>query len=67
MSKLRTTYFVLLVVTFGLVSCGNSDEHKVDAKFTEYVQRFQDEATKHVVKKPANRIKYNTFFIARSI
>lgn len=47
MSQLRTAYFLLLVVTFGLVSCKNSDEHKVDAKFTEYVQRFQDEATKH--------------------
>jgi len=47
MSKLRTAYFGLLVVALGLVSCGNSDEHKVDAKFTEYIQRFQDEATKH--------------------
>lgn len=47
MSKLRTAYFGLLVVALGLVSCGNSDEHKVDDKFTEYIQRFQDEATKH--------------------
>lgn len=47
MSRLRTAYFGLLVVTLGLVSCGNSDEHKVDAKFTEYIQRFQDEAAKH--------------------
>lgn len=47
MNKLRTAYFGLIVVALGLVSCGNSDEHKVDDKFTEYIQRFQDEATKH--------------------
>lgn len=47
MIRLRTIYFLLLVVTLGLVSCGNSDEHRVAADFTVYVQRFQDEATKH--------------------
>jgi hypothetical protein len=47
MSRLRTTYSLLLVVTLGLASCKNSDNHKVDAEFTVYVQRFQDEATKH--------------------
>jgi hypothetical protein len=47
MNRLRTAYFGLLVITFGLVSCGNSDEHKVDVEFTEYIQRFQNEAAKH--------------------
>jgi hypothetical protein len=47
MSQLRTAYFLLLVVTFGLASCKNSTEHRVGSEFTVYVQRFQDEATKH--------------------
>lgn len=47
MSQLRTAYFLLLVVTFGLASCKNSSEHRVGSEFTVYVQRFQDEATKH--------------------
>ena len=47
MSQLRTAYFLLLVVTFGLASCKNSSEHRVGSEFTLYVQRFQDEATKH--------------------
>jgi len=47
MSQLRTAYFLLLVVTLGLASCKNSSEHRVGSEFTVYVQRFQDEATKH--------------------
>ncbi len=47
MSQLRTVYSLLFVVTFGLASCGHSNEHRVEAEFTVYVQRFQDEATKH--------------------
>jgi hypothetical protein len=47
MSQLRTAFFLLLVVTLGLSSCKNSSEHRVGSEFTVYVQRFQDEATKH--------------------
>jgi hypothetical protein len=47
MSQLRTAYFLLLVVTLGLASCKNSSEHRVDSEFAVYVQRFQDEASKH--------------------
>jgi len=47
MTRLRTIYFLLLVVALGLASCKNSTEHRVDTEFTVYVQRFQDEATKH--------------------
>lgn len=38
---------MLFVVALGLTSCKNSSEHRVDAEFMVYVQRFQDEATKH--------------------
>lgn len=47
MSQPKTVYFLLFVVTLGLASCKNSSEHRVGAEFTVYVQRFQDEATKH--------------------